>query len=187
MAETNPDRIIKTLDKNLQHAVEITLFGRAALALGFSSPIAEWGNTLDIDIIVPKHLSESIEHDEQFWEAIETTNAQLAESGLFVAHIFDEEQLIIRPGWYGHRERIDLPAIEHILVYRPAAIDLILTKMARAEDPEDRQDIIMLISREQLNPGAIRDAIAEARVPDLPDILEQFNKSKEFIEKQIMR
>jgi hypothetical protein len=47
------------------------------------------GATLDIDIIVPKHLSESIEHDEQFWEAIQTTNAELAQSGLFVAHILD--------------------------------------------------------------------------------------------------
>jgi hypothetical protein len=49
MAETNPHRILKRLDQNLAQPVELTLFGRAALALGFGEALAEWGQTLDVD------------------------------------------------------------------------------------------------------------------------------------------
>ena len=118
MAETNPHRILKSLDHNLVHAVELTLFGRAALALGFGQVLSEWGETLDIDIIVASHMSAPLEQDDQFWEAIEKTNAQLAPSGLYLSHIFDEEQLIIRPGWYTQKQPIDLPEIRKIVLYR---------------------------------------------------------------------
>ena len=185
MAETNPHRILKSLDHNLVHAVELTLFGRAALALGFGQVLSEWGETLDIDIIVASHMSAPLEQDDQFWEAIEKTNAQLAPSGLYLSHIFDEEQLIIRPGWYTQKQPIDLPEIRKIVLYRPATLDLILTKMARAEDPEDRRDIFAMISLDDLSPQVVRQAIADARVPDVPDLIEQFHRSKAFIEEQL--
>ena len=81
MAETNPHRILKSLDHNLVHSIELTLFGRAALALGFGQVLSEWGETLDIDIIVASHMSAPLEQDDQFWEAIEKTNAHLTQTG----------------------------------------------------------------------------------------------------------
>jgi len=185
MAETNPHRILKRLDQNLAHPTELTLFGRAALALGFGQALAEWGTTLDIDLIVASHLAARLEQDDPFWEAIEKTNAQLAPSGLYLTHIFDEHQLIIRPGWYAQKQRIELSELGKITLYRPATLDLILTKMARADDPEDRRDILTMMALDRLSPQAVRQAIGDARVPDLPDLLEQFHRSKAFIEEQL--
>lgn len=185
MAETNPHRILKRLDQNLAYPTELTLFGRAALALGFGQALAEWGTTLDIDLIVASHLVTRLEQDEPFWEAIEKTNAQLAPSGLYLTHIFDEHQLIIRPGWYTQKQCIERPELSKIRLYRPATLDLILTKMARADDPEDRRDILTMMSLDGLSPQAVRQAIADARVPDLPDLIEQFHRSRAFIEEQL--
>ncbi|HEY0793940.1 MAG TPA: hypothetical protein VGD78_22955 [Chthoniobacterales bacterium] len=185
MAEANPHRILKILDRNLAHSAELTLFGRAALALGFGQALPEWGESLDVDIIVASHLSATLDQDDQFWAAIEATNGQLASSGLYVAHIFDEEQLIIRPDWYVQKQRIHLRDLGKITLYRPATLDLILTKMARADDPEDRRDVLTMIALDRLSPHAVRQAIAAARVPDLPDVVEQFRRAKAFIEEQL--
>jgi hypothetical protein len=185
MAETNAHRILRCLDQNFVQAVELTLFGRAALALGFGKALCEWGETLDIDIIVASHLSAPLEQDDQFWEAIEKTNAQLAPSGLYLSHIFDEQQLIIRPDWYAQKQRIDLPDFRKVALYRPATLDLILTKMARADDPEDRRDILTMISLDSLSAQVVRQAIADARIPAIPDLIEQFHRSKAFIEEQL--
>jgi hypothetical protein len=72
MAETNPHRILKCLDQNLAHATELTLFGRAALALRFGQALAQWGKALDVDLIMASHLATRLEQDDQFWEAIES-------------------------------------------------------------------------------------------------------------------
>ena len=61
MAETNPHRILKRLDQNLAHPVELTLFGRAALALGFGQALAEWGQTLDIDVTANELSGKSLD------------------------------------------------------------------------------------------------------------------------------
>jgi hypothetical protein len=182
MAETNPHRILKRLDQNLAQPVELTLFGRAALALGFGEALPEWGQTLDVDLIVAAHPAARLEAANPFWDALEATNAQLAPSGLFLAHIFEEHQLILRPGWYAQRRRIEWPEPGKLTLYRPATLDLILTKMARAEDPEDRRDILTLMALESLSPQAVRQAMADARVPELPDLIEQFHRAKAFIE-----
>jgi hypothetical protein len=111
----------------------------------------------------------------------------LAPSGLYLAHIFDEHQLILRPGWYVQKQRIEWPALGQLTLYRPATLDLILTKMARADDPEDRRDILTLIALDRLSPQAVRQAIADARVPDLPDQIEQFHRARAFIEGHLAR
>jgi hypothetical protein len=44
----NPLLILQTLDRHLDHPVEMTLYGRAALALGFPSHEARHETTQDV-------------------------------------------------------------------------------------------------------------------------------------------
>jgi hypothetical protein len=49
---SNPLRILQTLDRHLTREADITLFGRAALALGFQNAPADFHNTRDVDAIL---------------------------------------------------------------------------------------------------------------------------------------
>ena len=49
----NPLRILQTLDRYLAASAEITLFGRAALALGYVASPAAFSATRDVDLILP--------------------------------------------------------------------------------------------------------------------------------------
>ena len=53
-------------------------------------------------------------------------------------------------------------------MFRPASLDIILTKMARG-DANDLADIGFLLTREPLTADQLRAAFAHARVPDLPE------------------
>jgi hypothetical protein len=49
----NPLTILQSLDRHLDHPVELTLYGRAALALGFPSHAPHHETTQDVDAIIP--------------------------------------------------------------------------------------------------------------------------------------
>jgi hypothetical protein len=58
-------------------------------------------------------------------------------------------------------------------VYRPAIVDLILTKMARADD-QDMEDIQFLLARERISRASLKEAFDRARVPDVEEIRQLF-------------
>lgn len=49
----NPLRILQTLDRHPTAPAELTLFGRAALALGYTPTSAAFATTQDVDAILP--------------------------------------------------------------------------------------------------------------------------------------
>lgn len=49
----NPLRILQTLDRHLTAPAELTLFGRAALALGYAPGLPAFATTQDVDAILP--------------------------------------------------------------------------------------------------------------------------------------
>jgi hypothetical protein len=72
----NPLRILQTLDRHLSRPAEITLFGRAALALGFPASPASFGATRDVDAILPLAWLEAEDEQIDFWDAQQKTNAE---------------------------------------------------------------------------------------------------------------
>jgi len=59
----------------------------------------------------------------------------LSKEGLYLTHLFRESEVIIQPDWPARRVRLPLQ-LARLTVYRPATIDLVLTKMARADDQD---------------------------------------------------
>ena len=53
---SNPLRILQTFDRHLTGPAEMTLFGRAALALGFPAALPGFHNTRDVDAILSYQL-----------------------------------------------------------------------------------------------------------------------------------
>ena len=116
-----------------------------------------------------------IERDDQFWQALDKTNAALEPAGLYITHLFSDEQVIVRPEWLENIVPMSVQSFRYLRPFRPATIDLILTKMMR-DDPQDSEDIEFLLRQENIAPAIVSQAFAVARCPDLPEIREVFLK-----------
>jgi hypothetical protein len=172
----NPLRILQTLDRHLTAPAEITLFGRAALALGYGAPRADCAATHDVDGILPLSWLAATDQNMDFWQAQQRTNAELEPEGLYLTHLFRELDVILTPDWLNRRVRIPLE-LQRLAVFRPATLDLILTKMARG-DEEDLTDIAFLLSHEPLTADQLRAAFTRARVPDLAETQALFHAAQ---------
>lgn len=53
---SNPLRILQTLDRHLHHPVDLYVYGRSALALGYPSAAAALHATMDVDAILPSRI-----------------------------------------------------------------------------------------------------------------------------------
>ena len=173
----NPLLILQTLDRHLDHPVELTLYGRAALALGFPAHEAKHETTQDVDAIIPLARLDELRADENFWAARDATNAELGARGLYMTHLFTEADVFLLPDWLGRRVPIS-GSFKHLSLHRPATVDLILTKMMRGADPEDLSDIEFLLKQEPLGESELRAAFARARLPELQELHDAFRTAQ---------
>jgi hypothetical protein len=170
---SNPLLILQTLDRHLDHPVELTLYGRAALALGFSEHLPQHNTTQDVDAIIPLVQLDTLRADEQFWSARDATNAELAGRGLYLTHLFTEADVFLSPDWLTRRVHIP-SSLARVKLFRPAVIDLILTKMMRGADREDLTDIEFLLKQEPQTETDLRTAFDRARLPELQELHDAF-------------
>lgn len=175
------ETILRALDSHLASPTDLILYGRAALALGFQPPLAEATLSLDVDAILPAAQSAHLDSDAAFWDALEATNHSLEPAGLYLTHLFEESQVILRPTWLEHLVPIPMPALRHLHIFRPHALDLLLTKMMRGLDPQDMADAAFLIHSATLDAAAIRTAMAQARIPDVPEIHAAFRAAQPHV------
>ena len=183
MNDSNPARILTELDRRLPVPTELTLYGRAALVLGFPAAevAAEWRATMDVDAILPvEHLGQ-IESDAAFWAALDDVNAALESDGLYFTHLFEDRQVILRPDWLKRRVTIVQNGWAKLRLFRPSTADFILTKMMRV-DPQDRQDIRFLMQQADFDRSDLNDAVKRASVPPIPEIESAFAENRAWLE-----
>jgi hypothetical protein len=173
---SNPERILRLLDQKLSSPMELTIYGRAALALGFDHPRDEFFSTNDVDAVIPVDSAESFRQNEDFWVAQEAVNKELESEGLYMTHIFTDADVILCPGWAGQRVPIAM-SFQNLRVFRPSTLDLILTKMMR-DDPIDLADIEFLFLQEPSMALQIPSVFDQAKIPEIPEIVEQFESMK---------
>ena len=169
---TNAKRLLSALDARLTSRIDLTLYGRAALHLGFLQSPEEHALSRDVDAVFWLGQAEELNENTNFWTAIEEVNEELADQELYISHFFTENQVILTPDWRSQRIRIS-GAWEHLDLHRLSDIDLLLSKLMR-DDPLDRSDAIFIVREANLTLPEINQAIANARIPDSPEIQEQF-------------
>ncbi|MBE7157837.1 MAG: hypothetical protein INR62_05295 [Rhodospirillales bacterium] len=175
----NPLRILRAVDARLTEPFEFFLFGRAALVLGFADPPAEAAATQDVDGIIPRELLAGLQANDRWWTALEAANEELATEGLYLTHLFDEEQIILRANWHAEAVAVPAPDLRFLKLRRPATIDLILTKMMRGLDPDDMADVRFYLEREpRIGVAELQTAFASAVGPDVPEIWQLFAAAK---------
>ncbi len=173
----NPLKILRSLDKNLSHPIKLLIYGKAAIALGFPTPPGDAGTTMDVDAILPMSELDAILQDEKFWDALDKTNRELESDGLYMTHLFQEDQVILSSNWSENTVPIEL-GLNHIQLRRPAVIDLVLTKMMRGNDPKDLEDVRFLIATGKIKPNELRQAFETAILPDVWEIREAFMEAQ---------
>lgn len=180
----NPERILRCLDSHLRRPTRLILHGRAALALGFPDAPAAFGATLDVDAILPEIELSAIEADDQFWLAIEATNADLDPDGLYLTHLFTDSQIILSPDWLTSIRPIALSGLSHLQLFRPSTENLILTKMMRI-DPQDREDIGFLLQHALMTAEHLEKLASSARIPDIQEIQSAFSANLAWLRQQL--
>jgi hypothetical protein len=174
---TNAERILARLDGKLSEAIELTLFGRAAILLGFEHPPEELALSRDIDAVFWIGQAEHLLATTNFWDAVEDVNRELADQDLYVSHFFTEDQVVLRPHW---REcRVPLPGPwNRLQLHRLGNVDLLLSKLMR-DDPLDQSDARLIVTRAGLVRREVEEAIREARLPQAEEVREQFALASE--------
>ncbi len=62
---------------------------------------------------------------------------------------------------------------KHLDLCRLGDADLLLSKLMR-DDPIDQADACFIVQQAGFSPEAVRQILSQARVPDVPEIQEQF-------------
>jgi len=168
----NARTILGALDRKLTAPVELTLYGRAAIQLGYPRPPEETLLSRDVDAVLWIGQAEELCARTNFWAAADEVNRELSSCGLYISHLFTEDQVVLRPNWRCERVRIAGPW-RQLALYRLGDRDLLLSKLMR-DDPQDQEDARFIVHAATLSPDDIRAAMAAARVPDIPEVREQF-------------
>jgi hypothetical protein len=171
---TNAERIVSTLDSLLDHEVSLVIYGRAAVALGFTSPPREVANSLDVDVILRDSHTAALDADDQFWDSQAAVNAKLDREGLYMTHLFGERQVFLRRQWESEILPVLRPPLKFLRLFRPATIDLILTKMMRGNDEQDMQDVDFMIRHDRITQQEIEDAFRDAVIPDIVELRDAY-------------
>lgn len=173
----NPSELLSTLDAALDHEVSLVIFGRGALCLGFDHSKPEYGTTQDVDGIIRAVQLEDLVNDDAFWDAVEKTNQQLEPKGLYITHLFQEDQIFLRPDWDQHIVQVTRPRTRWLKLFRPHSIDFILTKMMRGADHQDMQDVDFLIRHDRITSAQMEPAFANVRMPDIQELRDAFDRA----------
>lgn len=179
---SNAERILNRLDQLLDVDVDFTLYGRAALLLGYTNPKREYALSLDVDAVLWIGQAEALAQSGNFWEALEQINQEFEDDGLYMTHLFDEDQVVLRPNWRSMRVRIDRPFVR-LTLYRLADADLLLSKMMRY-DPTDLDDLTFVVEQSKYSPEAVANIIQQARIPDSDEIREQVTLCRAWLVRQ---
>jgi len=174
----NATVILTTLDEHLDHPVRLVLYGRAALQLGFAIPPEGVAASKDVDCIIPAAQLDGLTADEGFWNAQEATNEKLRPAGLYITHLFRDEQVFLRQDWDRHLVPITKVQVRHLQLFRPAAIDLVLTKMMRGNDAQDMADAAFLIRHDHITPTQLEAAFTQMKPIELVELRDAFAKAK---------
>lgn len=183
---SNPERLLLTLDEHLDHEVSLVLYGRSALVLGFNNVAEEVGSTKDVDAIIRLVELDALVNDEGFWDARDAVNERFKEEGLYITHLFQEDQVFLRPDWEQHILPVLRPPTRWLKLFRPATIDLILTKMMRGNDAQDMEDVGFLVRHDGITPEQMEPAFATVRMPDIQELRDAFARALPVV-REILR
>ena len=127
-----------------------------------------------MDGIIPLSDLDALNQDFGFWDGQEATNDELRQAGLYITHLFRADQVFLRADWEQHLVPVTRPATKWLRLFRPATLDLILTKMMRGNDPQDMADVDFLIRHDRVTADELEAALNAVVLPELVELRDAF-------------
>lgn len=175
---SNAARILTVLDGLLTREAPLIIYGRAAIALGFENPPPATLRSLDVDALLTTSYETAFADTPEFWEAQGELNRLLEDEGLYMTHIFPADMVFLRRQWESQIVPVLRPALKYLKLFRPATLDLLLTKMMRGNDAQDMQDIDFLIRHDRLTRPQIEVTFTDAVFPDNQELRDAFARAR---------
>ena len=130
-----------------------------------------------MDGLIPEDEVAALVADEGFWDAQKATNEELRPHGLYITHLFQSNQVFLRDDWLENLTAITRPPLCFLRLFRPATLDLILTKMMRGDDAQDMDDTAFLIRHDAVTRAQLEETFRRARLPDVQELHDAFAKA----------
>ena len=180
-AVANPERLLLALDAGLDHAVRLIIYGRSAVWLGFDNPPAAAAITKDVDAIIPTEQVQILAEDLQFWDSRDALNERFKSEGLYITHLFPETEVFLRRNWLNQIVPVTRLRLAHLDLFRPATVDLVLSKMMRGSDPQDMADAEFMIRHDRITETQVLEAFAQMKPVELVELREAFAKARPLV------
>ena len=177
----HPERLLLALDEGLDHAVRLIIYGRSAVWLGFENPPAAAATTQDVDAIIPNEQVQALADDLQFWDSRDAVNERFKSEGLYITHLFPESGVFLRLDWLDHIIPITRLNLRQLNLFRPATIDLVLSKMMRGNDPQDMADAEFMIRHDRITEPQLLEAFTQMKPIELVELRDAFAKAKPIV------
>jgi hypothetical protein len=177
----HPERLLLALDEALDHDISLIIYGRSAIWLGFKNPPAAAAMTEDVDAIIPNEQVQSLANDLRFWDARDAVNERFKSEGLYITHLFPESEVFLRRQWETHILPITNLPLKKLKLFRPATIDLVLTKMMRGNDEQDMADAKFMIRHDSISESELIEAFSQMKPISLVELRDAFAKAKPII------
>lgn len=177
----HPKSLLLALDEALDHRVELIIYGRSAIWLGFENPPPEASATQDVDAIIPTHQVQALADDMQFWDARDAVNERFKSEGLYITHLFPENQVFLQRNWLNHILPITQLNLQRLSLCRPGTVDLVLTKMMRGNDEQDMADAEFIIRHDRISEIQLVNAFQQMNSIELMELREAFEKAKPMV------
>jgi len=177
----HPERLLLALDEALDHEVHLILYGRSAIWLGFDNPPAAAATTQDVDAIIPNDQVQALADDLRFWDARDAVNERFKSEGLYITHLFPENDVFLRRDWAKQILPITRLQLNHLKLFRPATVDLVLTKMMRGNDEEDMADAEFIILHDRITKSQLLEAFSQMKQIELAELRDAFERAKPVV------
>jgi len=109
---------------------------------------------------------------------VEASNAELAAHGLYMTHLFSEREVFLRQDWQNHIVLITKLSPRYLKLFRPATLDLVLSKMMRGSDPQDMADAEFMIRHDHITEPQLLEAFAQMKPIELVELRDAFAKAR---------
>jgi hypothetical protein len=178
LVSAHPERLVLALDEGLDHGVRLIIYGRSAVWLGFDNPPAAAATTQDVDAIIPTDEVRALADDLRFWDARDAVNERFKSEGLYITHLFPESAVFLRRDWVTQLVPITRLRLNHLKLFRPATVDLVLTKMMRGNDPQDMADAEFMIRHDRITEPQLLEAFSQMNPIELVELRDAFERAK---------
>lgn len=180
-SSAHPELLLQALDEGLDHDIRLIIYGRSALWLGFENPPAAAAKTQDVDAIIPLEQVQALSDDLAFWDARDAVNEKFRDRGLYITHLFPESEVFLRKEWLNFIVPIHRLPTQRLKLFRPATIDLVLSKMMRGDDEQDMADAAFMIRHDGISEGQLAEAFEQMKPIELVELRDVFKKARPIV------